>query len=150
MNETTGEIESHIRDTRADLNANLNELEQKVKSVADWRKHYNKAPGAFLATALGSGVLLALATKSNRPRSTTPPPAAPSISAPRQPREKGALEEPLSVIKAALIGMAANHAKEMLAKLLPGFESQLSEQKRPRPERSTARARQDDGSTGIG
>jgi hypothetical protein len=149
MNETSGEIESHIRDTRQDLDANLNELEQKVKSAADWRKHYTKAPGAFLVTALGGGVLLALATNPNRSRPAAPP-ASSSLPAPREPREKGALDEPISVIKAALIGLAANHAKEMLGKLLPGFEAQLSEHGRPKTDRSANRARQDDGSTGIG
>jgi hypothetical protein len=149
MNETTSEIESHIRNTREDLNANLNELEQKVKSVADWRKHYTKAPGAFLATAVGGGVLLALATNPNRPRPAGPP-ASPSVPAPRQPREKGALDEPISVIKAALIGLAANHAKQMLGKWLPGFEAHLPEHERPPTDRSATGARQNDGSSVTG
>jgi hypothetical protein len=149
MNETSGEIESHIHDTRQDLNANLNELEQKVKAVTDWRKHYTKAPGAFLVTALGGGVLLALATNPNGPRPTAPP-ASNSLPARPEPREKGALDEPISVIKAALIGLAANHVKEILGNLLPGFEAQLSEHGRPKTDRSANRAPQEDGSTVIG
>ena len=40
MGETTDQIEAHIEQTRENLGANLEELEQKVRSVADWRQHF--------------------------------------------------------------------------------------------------------------
>ena len=44
MGQTTNQIESHIERTRDDLGANLHELEQKVKEVADWRHHFRNHP----------------------------------------------------------------------------------------------------------
>src|SRR6185312_16364482 len=37
MGQTSDEIETHIRSTREDLRANLDELEGRVKSAGDWR-----------------------------------------------------------------------------------------------------------------
>ena len=44
MGETTGQIEAHIADTRQDLGSNLYELEQRVKSVTDWKQHFRNNP----------------------------------------------------------------------------------------------------------
>jgi len=48
MTQTAGEIQAHIRETLEDLDANLNELGQKVKSATDWRQHFQKSPGDVL------------------------------------------------------------------------------------------------------
>jgi ElaB/YqjD/DUF883 family membrane-anchored ribosome-binding protein len=66
MGETIEQIEAHIRQTRDDLVANLNELERKLKSAVDWRKHYQNHPFRFLAAAAAAGLLLSLI--SGRPR----------------------------------------------------------------------------------
>jgi hypothetical protein len=58
--ETTRQIEMHIHDTRESLSANLNELELRVRSAIDWRKHYQMHMRAFLGAALGAGLLLSL------------------------------------------------------------------------------------------
>ncbi len=68
VSETTGEIQGRIRDRQEDLKENILELEQKVKSATDWRQHFDKSPGMFLAAALGGGLLLALVTNSRRAR----------------------------------------------------------------------------------
>jgi hypothetical protein len=60
MDQTTDQIEAHIEDTRKDLGANLQELEVKVKSAADWRHQFRRNPMAMLGAAFGGGVLLAL------------------------------------------------------------------------------------------
>jgi len=151
MNETTDDIESHIRRTRENLGANLNELEGKVKSATDWRLHYAKSPGAFLGTALAAGLLLALATNGHRSRrSSAPAPQAPPSPT---PRAQGAANEPLNVIKVALIGLAANHVKSALATLLPGFAAQLPEHEKPKTARAAGdlrRGAEERGETGIG
>jgi hypothetical protein len=136
MNETTEQIETHIRQTREDLSANLNELEQKVKTAADWRHHYAKSPGTFLAAAVGGGLLLALATSSGRSRGapSSMPPSHPVSS---RPKEKGRLDGSITVIKDALIGLAANQAKSLLSQLLPGFEGQLPEDEKLKPHPSS-------------
>ena len=68
MSETSSEIESHIRNTCRDLSANLEELEQKVKSAVDWRKYFKAHPGTFLAVAFGAGLLASRVVRSQRPR----------------------------------------------------------------------------------
>ena len=59
MGQATSQIEAHIEDTRADLGSNLQELEQKVKSVTDWKQHFQKNPMTLLGVAFGGGILLA-------------------------------------------------------------------------------------------
>ena len=129
MGETTDQIETHIRETRQDLSANLNELEQKVKSVTDWRQQYQKSPGTFLAVALGGGLLLAMMTR--RPRSPYPPAAA-VAPPPRtdfaavRPKTPTEFDHTLRDIKSALIGVVSSQAKNVLAKFVPGFEEHLA------------------------
>jgi len=52
MGQATNQIED-IEDTRADLGSNLHELEQKVKSVTDWKKHFQTNPMTMLGAAFG-------------------------------------------------------------------------------------------------
>jgi hypothetical protein len=131
VSETSEQIETHIRDTRENLSANLHELEQKVKSATDWRQHYHKSTGTFLAVALGGGLLLALATNGRKSRALP----APNVHADVPARRRGTapLEDSIDVIKGALIGLAATHAKNALSQLLPGFEAQLKEREKPPP-----------------
>ena len=59
MGEATSQIEAHIEQTRAELGSNLHELEQKVKSVTDWRQQFERNPMLMLGLALAGGFLLA-------------------------------------------------------------------------------------------
>ena len=58
MGQTTDQIENVIDQTREDLKSNLEELETRVKSVADWRSQFRKHPGPMIVAALVGGVLL--------------------------------------------------------------------------------------------
>jgi len=59
MGETTDEIESHIERTRQDLESNLRELEQKVKSATDWRHQFRNHTQTMIAAAFAGGMLAA-------------------------------------------------------------------------------------------
>jgi ElaB/YqjD/DUF883 family membrane-anchored ribosome-binding protein len=59
VDQTTDQIEAHIENTRDELGANLQELEQKVKSVADWRRQFRNNPMMMLGAAFAGGILLA-------------------------------------------------------------------------------------------
>jgi hypothetical protein len=141
MSETTGEIQAHIRDAREDLNANLNELGEKVKSATDWRQHFRKSPGMFLAAALGGGVVLALATTGRRSRPIPAPIAQADVPTARR-GGGGPLDASIGIIKGALIGLAATRAKKALAQLIPGFEAEVAEREKPvqRPAENPERA----------
>ncbi len=58
MGQSTDEIVDDIDQAREDLRVNLEELEQRVKSAADWRHHFDKHPGAMTAAAMIGGALL--------------------------------------------------------------------------------------------
>ena len=61
MGQTTHQIAAHIENTRDDLGSNLQELEQRVKSVTDWKEQFRARPMTMLGLAFGSGVVLATA-----------------------------------------------------------------------------------------
>lgn len=58
MGQTTDQIASDIHQKRADLKSNLEELETRMKAVADWREQFRRRPGAMIVAALVGGVLL--------------------------------------------------------------------------------------------
>ena len=68
MGRTTDEIEAHLERKRAELRRNLEELEQRVKSVTDWRWQFRKNPAISLLLAFGGGFLIASMTGRSRPR----------------------------------------------------------------------------------
>jgi len=51
-------LERYIENKREDLGSNLQELEQKVKSVTDWRQQVQNNPMTIIGAAFGGGVLL--------------------------------------------------------------------------------------------
>lgn len=118
VSQTTGELQAHIRETRADLNENLKELGQKFKSATDWRQYYEKSPGVFLAVALGAGMVLARSRRYQHEISGVP-------------EGSSEVNESLDSIKSALIGVAATHVKNWLSELLPGDAEQLPEKDKP-------------------
>ena len=69
MGEDTNQIEREIRERRAGLGRNLDELQDKARDLADWRTHYRGHTSTFLGVALGAGFLLGLAAISSSRRS---------------------------------------------------------------------------------
>jgi hypothetical protein len=62
MGERTDEIEVDIDRARAALQANIEELETRVKDVTNWRSLVRRHPGAMFGAALVGGMLLAALT----------------------------------------------------------------------------------------
>jgi hypothetical protein len=125
MGETTDQIESYIESKRGDLGSNLQELEQKVKSVTDWRQRFQKNPMTMIAVAFGGGVLLAsvLGGRSrNRHVGVASEPHSPHAGTDQMAHK--ALET-WDNIKGALIGVAATRFKDFVGEVIPGFHEQL-------------------------
>jgi hypothetical protein len=122
MGETTNQIEGYIETKREDLGSNLAELENKVKSITDWRQQFRSNPMAMVGVAFGGGVLLAsmLGTKS-RHRS------ARHINAPQAGTDQQTNKalETWDSIKGALIGVAATRFKAFVGEIVPGFDEQF-------------------------
>ena len=81
MGENTNQIEQEIRQRRADLGRNLDELEDRARELADWRTHYRNHHGAFLGAAFGLGAVIGLM-------------AIPRPSGPRRMRRVALHQEP--------------------------------------------------------
>ena len=121
MGETTNQIENYIDSKRDDLGSNFQELEQKVKSVTDWRQQFQKNPMTMVAVAFGGGILLASLIGGSKKRSSSGS-TQPHASTDRQSHK--ALET-WDNIKGALIGVAASRFKDFVGEIVPGFHDQF-------------------------
>ena len=129
MGETTYQIEARIDSARENLGSDLNELERKVKSVTDWKQHFQTSPMTMLGLAFGGGILLATALGGrNRrgrgargfSREATDPQPHSGID-----HQKFKALETWDNIKGALIGVAATRFKDFVGEVIPGFEEQF-------------------------
>jgi hypothetical protein len=128
MGETTRQIAMHIEHTREDLGANLQELEHKVKSVADWRQQFRNNPMMMVGLAFGGGVFLATVMSGSRNRlagmssGDARTAVSPQFVAGRQRQQ---VTEAWENIKCALVGVAASRVKSFLGETIPGFGEHL-------------------------
>jgi len=123
MGETTQQIEAQIEHSRENLGSNLHELEQKVKSITDWKHHFRTKPMTLLGAAFGGGILVAtmLGGRKSRPHYS-------NNIASVEPRagttyQKHKALETWDNIKGALIGVAASRFKDFVGEVVPGFHS---------------------------
>ncbi len=67
MGEKPDQIERHIQHQRSELEDNISELEEKVKSAFDWRTQFEARPALMLGAAfLGGAVLSAILPSTSR------------------------------------------------------------------------------------
>ena len=127
MGETTNQIESYIETKREDLGSNLAELENKVKSITDWREQFRSNPMTMVGVAFGGGIVLAsmLGGKSRHRSSRSISDTAVPYSG--MDRQTNKALETWDNIKAALIGIAATRFKSFIGELVPGFDDQFRE-----------------------
>src|ERR1039457_5504326 len=123
MGQATSQIEAHIENTRADLGSNLHELEQKVKSVTDWKQHFQTNPMTLLGVAFGGGVLLAtmLGGRKNRRGDRFSSHAPGSESHAGTDHQKHKALETWDNIKGALIAVVATRFTDFVGEVVPGF-----------------------------
>jgi hypothetical protein len=119
VGQTTYQIEHHIEKTRDDLGANLNELEYKVKEIADWRHHFRNHPMTMIGAAFGGGILLATMLGNGR-RSPSTLTSRPQLSITNH-KVADAWED----IKDALVGVAATRVTDFVADMVPGFHQEF-------------------------
>src|SRR4029453_18546667 len=132
MVETTAQIETHIERTRDNLGANLEVLEQKVKSATDWREYFQRSPMGLGGAAFAGGVLLAMTTGNRRLRRSigkTPATLASATSRAMGPHT-GEVVTMLDNVRGALIGMAAAKVKDLVADVMPGFRDEFDRRQR--------------------
>ena len=132
MDRAADRIEQQIGRERAMLLSNLEELEDRVMSVVDWRRHFRSNPGAWAGVAFVGGLLMALAVarRSRAPHLDYPRAAELRASYPESPatyseHRRRELSRVWLTIESALIGLAAAKLRQILARHLPGFREQL-------------------------
>jgi len=134
MGETTDQIAAHIEDARENLGSNLDELEHKVRSVADWKHHFQTKPLTMLGMAFGGGIVLAAMVGGRKKRrqdgfsryasGADPQPGTAYYQAGTEYQKHQALET-WDNIKGALIGVAAARFKDFVGEVVPGFHEQF-------------------------
>ena len=124
MGQATRQIEEHIESTREQLGSNLHELERKVKSVTDWRQHFESNPMLFIGAAVGGGILLS-SMLGGRRRSRGNGRYAPATSVESNGSNGLNRDKALDAwqnIKGALIGVAATRFTNYVGEIVPGFQ----------------------------
>lgn len=119
MAETTHEIETTIDRTREDLADNLRELEDKVRSAADWKEYFDANPALFLGLAFGGALLVGSILAGRTPRSYAGAQVESETSTRAPHRERA--HETVELIKGALLGVAVSRLTQFMDSMLPGF-----------------------------
>jgi hypothetical protein len=158
MGEKPDQIERHIQHQRSELEDNISELEEKVKSAFDWRTQFEERPAIMLGAAFIGGALVSallpstssIASKvsSLRHRSNdawtpytnreTPytPPQVESQSTGSSSSGGYAVSktgETWENLKNAAIGMATARISEFIEELVPGFSEHYNKAASGRP-----------------
>ena len=138
MGESTSQIERDIMAERNELGRNLQLLENKARSLADWRTYFRNHPFAMMGIAIGGGVLLgaltrnfAVSTASEYDDDQLIEPddshyAAPSPFASSAARAKRQFGDTWDHIADALLAVASAKAIEFVGQKVPGFREQFA------------------------
>jgi hypothetical protein len=124
VGETTYQIEDHIEKTRGHLDANLHELEYKVKEIGDWRHHFKKHPMTVLAAAFGGGALIGVMLNGRSHRNHVRSYAR-ALETPTSNGTREKVADALGQVKHALIGVATARLTDFVADLIPGFKEEF-------------------------
>lgn len=143
MDRATESIELEIDRGRELLRTNLEELEARVRSVVDWRRAYRANTAMALGIAFGGALLLGLMVRgrSMEPAAIEHQPLLGSSVA-RGDARRREVSLAWRTIESALIGVAATHLKDLLARVVPGFREQLATREGDGQRREAAGQRQ--------
>ena len=136
MGESTSQIERDIEAERNELGRNLQLLENRARSLADWRTYFRNHPFAMMGIALGGGVLLGALThniagsqESEYDDLIEPDDshyAAPSPFASSAIRMRRQFGDTWDHIADALLAVASAKAIEFVGQKVPGFREHFA------------------------
>ena len=137
MGESTSKIERDIVAERNELGRNLQLLETKARSLADWRTHFRNHPFALMGVALGGGALLGLLTRGGggpqaefqeerlvEPEESTY--KGPSMFASSAQHARRQFGDTWDHIAETLLAVASAKAISFIASKVPGFREEYS------------------------
>ena len=123
MGEKPAQIEHEIELRRARMGRNIQDLQHRVAEMKDWRKQFERRPGAFMGLAFGAGVLISLALPNGNSRARTP--RASGGAETRHSSEAMHLAwQIVDNVKSALVGLAAQRFTQILSEAIPGFRDE--------------------------
>jgi hypothetical protein len=127
MGQAASQIAAQIENTRADLGASLQELEQEARAATDWKQHFRHNPMTMVGVAFGGGVMLAAmlgGRKHRRGRDFARAATGAETNRKTSYAPRKAIET-LDTIKDALIGVAATKVKDFVGGIVPGFHDEM-------------------------
>ena len=159
MGEKPDQIERHIQHQRSELEDNISELEEKVKSAFDWRTQFEERPALMLGAAFVGGALLSallpstssIASKMSSKRRTSSSEAWTPYTNRETPYSAPHVEsqstgssysggysaskpsETWENLKNAAIGMVTARVSEFIEELVPGFTEHYKKAASGRP-----------------
>jgi hypothetical protein len=127
VDRATERIAQELDRERELMRSNLAELEDRARSMVDWRRQFSGHAGAWLAVAFGGGLLIALLVQ--RPAGSARmieyySSATPVTAHGERPRRE--FSRAWRTIESALIGVAAAKLKDTITTVLPAFREQLA------------------------
>jgi len=139
MGESTSKIERDIAAERNELGRNLQLLETKARSLADWRTHFRNHPFALMGVALGGGALLGLLTSGVgarehefeeerlvEPEESESTHKGPSMFASSAQHARRQFGDTWDHIAETLLAVASAKAIGFIASKVPGFREEYS------------------------
>lgn len=146
MVETADALKDDIEARRHAMTQDVDELEQRARSMTDWRQQINERPMLALGVAAAGGMLLGFLTggsgDKDRARTDTYSYGLPTwnggdsdrggwITGERGPSYateagKDRAASKVDEIRGALMGLATTKAEEFLKEVLPGFRDEVS------------------------
>jgi hypothetical protein len=145
MGEKPDEIKQQIDETRENLNENFSELQEKVKSVFDWRAQFDERPMTMLAAAFGGGLLASTLISSGASprryyRDKKDPGDLPDesrnaerINVANSSRVNGESGRRYTASKEALMAVVATRLGGVLGEILSGYRDELRRVRQSRP-----------------
>ncbi len=145
MGETADAIKDDIEHRRRAMTHDVNELEERAKSMTDWRQHVEDRPMTVLGLAAAGGLLIGWLTGSSSDRAREPrygssyQPQSQNggghgvsgwVTGEHGPTQatqagKDRAASKVDEIRGALMGLAASKAEEFLKEALPGFSQEV-------------------------
>lgn len=108
----------HYRD---EVGRDVNELQDRVKSITDWRYQFSQHPWTGVGVAFGGGLLLAQVGRGNGHEAY-----GERYENYQRYEKRRRTSEMLSAIKATLLVLAGRWTKEFLNASIPGFSEEYS------------------------
>ena len=118
-------IERHIRETRGELERNVEELESRVKRAADWRRQVSNRPLSAVGVAFAGGLLASLLVGSRQSSN-----GRYSVAYQSTPAGNPRMRRALGSLQGAILALASVEARNFLTRALAASRERMRH-KRP-------------------